>query len=113
MLATKDRLRFACYYAQRMTLAQTGRLLGEHEATVSRQLGRARVAIREAVEHELRTVHHLPDAAIAECFAAVARDSGSLDLGELLGVTEDRRLPPLRTPGKEFALDRSNNGRTP
>ena len=36
-LAATERVRLGCYYAQQMTLAQIGRLLGEHEATVSRQ----------------------------------------------------------------------------
>src|SRR5262245_22772051 len=39
-LEPRDRLRLACYYAQDMTLAQIGRLVGEHEATVSRNLAR-------------------------------------------------------------------------
>lgn len=34
-LAPAERFRIACYYSEQMTLAQTGRLLGEHEATVS------------------------------------------------------------------------------
>ena len=40
-LDPKDRLRLACYYAQGLTLAETGRVLKEHEATVSRQLADA------------------------------------------------------------------------
>src|SRR6187399_1961413 len=67
-LAARDRLRLACYYAQDLTLAQIGRLLGEHEATVSRQLARARKAIRKAVEHQLRSDAGLTDAEIARCF---------------------------------------------
>ncbi len=35
-LAPRDRLRLSAYYAQDLTLAAIGRLLGEHEATVSR-----------------------------------------------------------------------------
>jgi RNA polymerase sigma-70 factor (ECF subfamily) len=52
-LPSRDRLRLACYYAQGLTLAQTGRVLGEHEATTSRQIARARRMIRTAVEREL------------------------------------------------------------
>ena len=33
-LEPRDRLRLACYYGQDLTLAQIGRSLGEHEATV-------------------------------------------------------------------------------
>lgn len=53
-LPPRDRLRLACYYVQELTLAETGRLLGEHEATVSRKLDRTRRAIRDRVEAELR-----------------------------------------------------------
>src|SRR4029450_10971047 len=43
-LAPRDRLRMAWYYVQGLTLAQVGRLLHEHEATVSRRLARTRRA---------------------------------------------------------------------
>jgi len=53
-LAPRDRLRLAYYYAQELTLAQIGRLLGEHEATASRHLERTRRKLREQVERALR-----------------------------------------------------------
>ena len=46
-LEPRDRLRLRCYYAQQLTLAQTGTLLKEHEATTSRQLARTRKIIRD------------------------------------------------------------------
>jgi RNA polymerase sigma factor (sigma-70 family) len=52
-LPAPDRLRLGCYYIQRMTLAAVGRLVGEHEATVSRGLARNRRQIREALETSL------------------------------------------------------------
>jgi RNA polymerase sigma-70 factor (ECF subfamily) len=82
-LDPRDRLRLACYYAQDLTLAQIGRALGEHEATVSRQLGKARKRVREDVERQLREAG-LNDAAIAECLEAVASDPGPLDVADLL-----------------------------
>jgi RNA polymerase sigma-70 factor, ECF subfamily len=82
-LEPRDRLRLACYYAQELTLAQIGRTLGEHEATVSRQLGKARKRVREDVERQLREAG-LNDAAIAECLDAVASDPGPLDVTDLL-----------------------------
>jgi len=82
-LAPRERLRLACYYAQELTLAEIGRALGEHEATVSRQLGKARKHVREDVERQLREAG-LNEGAIAECFAAVADDPGPLDLADLL-----------------------------
>jgi len=82
-LASRERVRLACYYAQGLTLAQIGRTLGEHEATVSRALGKTRQAIRADVERQLREAG-LNHAALTECFASVADDPGTLDLTELL-----------------------------
>ena len=70
---------------QELTLADTGRLLTEHEATVSRQLARTRRAIREEVERQLQEPPGLSEAQIAECFEAASEDAGPLDLGQLLG----------------------------
>jgi RNA polymerase sigma-70 factor (ECF subfamily) len=46
-LEPRDRLRLRLYYGEALTLAKVGRALGEHEATVSRNLDRIRKAIRE------------------------------------------------------------------
>lgn len=99
LLVPKDRLRIACYYAQQMTLARIGRLTGEHEATVSRQLARARSAIRVAITDRLRNTHELSEAAIAECFRSVSDDAGPLDLGELLGPAEALRAAASKETG--------------
>lgn len=88
LLAPRDRLRLACYYAKEMTLAQAGRVLGEHEATVSRQLAKTRHAIRRDVERLLRDEHHLSDGEIARSFECVTDDAGPLDLRELLPAAE-------------------------
>ena len=100
-LAARDRLRLACYYAQELTLAQTGRLLGESEATSSRQLARTRSAIRSAIEHQLKA-EGLNRAEIGECFASVAEDAGPLDLGLVLG--DGGAVAAAR---KKSAVDRS------
>jgi RNA polymerase sigma-70 factor (ECF subfamily) len=84
-LDSRDRLRLGCYYVQDLTLAETGRLLKEHEATVSRQLARTRRSLREDVERQLREDHHLSEAQVAECVASASEDVGPLDLRELLG----------------------------
>ena len=89
-LEARDRLRLGCYYAQDLTLAQTGRLFGEHEATVSRQLARSRRAIREDVEAQLHA-SGLNDHEIARCFACVMEDAGPLDLDEILGTADARK----------------------
>ncbi len=53
-LSPRDRLRLAYYYVQELTLAQIGRILGEHEATTSRHLDRTRRDLRQQVERALR-----------------------------------------------------------
>ena len=82
-LSGRDRLRLGCYYVQDLTLAETGRLLKEHEATVSRQLTRTRRTIREDIERQLRDVEGLNGDQIAECFATAADDPGPIDLNEV------------------------------
>ena len=86
-LDAQDRLRLRCYYAQGMTLAETGRLVGEHEATVSRQLARARRTIRADVEQRLGHAG-LSAAEIERCVEEATEDSGSLDVAVLV---EDRK----------------------
>jgi RNA polymerase sigma-70 factor, ECF subfamily len=83
-LEPRDRLRLACYYAQGLTLAQIGRTLREHEATVSRHLARTRKLVRQDVERQLRR-KGMTEAEISECFASVIDDSGPLDVGDMLG----------------------------
>ena len=82
-LAPRERMRLACYYVQELTLAETGRVMQEHEATVSRQLARTRRAIREDVECWLETAG-LSRPEVAECFASLSADPGPLDLKPLL-----------------------------
>jgi len=91
-LPSRDRLRLACYYAQELTLAETGKLLGEHEASSSRHLARTRRTLRGEIERRLRDQHGLTAAEIADCFAAVSQDPGELDLRQLLR-SEDRKEP--------------------
>ena len=90
-LGARDRLRLGCYYVQELTLAQTGRVLREHEATVSRHLARTRRAIRVDVERQLRVEAGLNDAQIALCFEYVVEDAGPLDLAGMLGSGGERK----------------------
>jgi hypothetical protein len=83
-----------------MTLAQIGRLLHEHEGTVSRHLTRTRRAIRDDVERRLRDGYGLGNREIEECFASVMDDVGAIDLAEMLPAGDDRKKP---------RLDRSTN----
>jgi len=90
-LAPRDRLRLGYYYAEDLTLAQIGRALGEHEATVSRNLAKARREIRADVERQLREGEHMSRTQIDECFAAVVDDARTLDVADLLSSTGSRK----------------------
>lgn len=83
-LTARDRLRLSCYYVQELTLAETGRIMKESEATASRQLARTRQAIRRAVEEQLRNDARLNDEQIKACFASVSEDPGPLDLKQVI-----------------------------
>jgi RNA polymerase sigma-70 factor (ECF subfamily) len=96
-LAPRDRLRLASYYAQNMKLAAIGRMLGEHEASVSRHLTRTRSALRAAVEAHLRSVAGYDESAVSECFRTVAGDSGVIDLDVLLGPGGSRQEAGARS----------------
>ncbi len=83
-LTPRDRLRLGCYYARGMSLAQIGRVMGGHEATVSRQLLRTRREIRAAVEARLQTDYGFSEPEITECFASLSADAETIDLTEWL-----------------------------
>ncbi|HXY24279.1 MAG TPA: RNA polymerase sigma factor [Candidatus Acidoferrum sp.] len=94
----KDRLRL--YYAEEKTLAEIGRVLGEHESSVSRHLDSIRRELRQSVEEILRrgfvaangsaAQPGLSDAEIALCLEYSAENT-ALDL--------DKLLPPSPAPG--------------
>ncbi len=84
-LNATDRRRLELYYARQKTLAEIGRLLGEHESSVSRNLERVRRELRAKVEEHLRVVRPagddspalppMSDAQIALCFQYAAEDA--------------------------------------
>lgn len=90
-LEPRDRLRLRCYYSQGMTLAQIGRVTKEHEATVSRQLGRTRRDLRSDLERRLKDDHGFSPDEIRDCISSVADDAGTLDVGVLLGEDTGRK----------------------
>jgi RNA polymerase sigma-70 factor (ECF subfamily) len=96
-LAPRDRLRLSCYYAQDLKLAAIGRMLHEHEGSVSRHLTRTRQALRAAVEARLRTEYGLTAAVVIVCLRSVAEDPGSIDMADLMETSA----------GKNPARDRS------
>ena len=101
-LDTRDRLRLRCYYAQGLTLADTGRLTRESEATVSRHLAQTRRTIRDDVERRLRAIG-LTDAQIARCVATATADAGPMDVQTILGVESPRKESPVVRSQEEKA----------
>jgi RNA polymerase sigma-70 factor (ECF subfamily) len=87
-LEDADRLRLRLYYGQQLTLAAIGRAMGEHEATVSRRLDRARRLLRRHVEEILEREHGIAGEALLECFATAA-EAPELHLTRLLSRAED------------------------
>ena len=99
-LEPQEKQRLRLYYAEEKTLAEIGRLLGEHESSVSRHLDRVRRDLRKAVEDNLRqgigaangsaVQPGLSDAEIALCFEYSAGET-PIDL--------DKLLPRAKSPG--------------
>jgi RNA polymerase sigma-70 factor len=99
-LQPQEKHRLRLYYAEEKTLAEIGRLLGEHESSVSRHLDRVRRDLRQAVEDILRqgigaangfaVQPGMSDAEIALCFEYSAGDN-PIDLEKL--------LPRSKSPG--------------
>ena len=85
-LEPRDRLRLAYYYSDERTLAEIGRLLGEHEATASRKLERTRRSLRERVDAELREGKQLSEAQVQLCYE-YAREEWPFDLTARLRAT--------------------------
>jgi RNA polymerase sigma-70 factor (ECF subfamily) len=94
-LPPKDRLRLRSYYVSLLTLAEIGRITGEHEATVSRQLSRTRRGLRDAIERHLRQEEQLNEDRISRAFELALEDTGAMDLQQVLSAdrkesTQDR-----------------------
>ena len=84
-LSPDDRLRLSYYYVQDLTLAQTAALIGEHESSASRNLARARTAIRDHVTRTLRRDYRFSDDQIEQCFEYATGD-WPFDLGRMLAL---------------------------
>jgi RNA polymerase sigma-70 factor (ECF subfamily) len=93
-LAAKDRLRLRSYHVTQLTLAEIGRITGEHEATVSRHLTRTRRRLREATERHLREQDRLRAEQITRAFELAVEDPGELDLQQALDTSSDRKESP-------------------
>jgi RNA polymerase sigma-70 factor (ECF subfamily) len=86
-LEPRDRLRLAYYYVEGLTLAEIGRLVGEHEATVSRKLERTRREIRKRVEGAMRQEKKLSAAQLQLCYE-YAQEEWPFDLTRALSPGE-------------------------
>ncbi len=107
-LQPADAERLRMYYADEKKLAEIGRVLGEHESSVSRHLEKARRDLRQAVEEILRsgtwagneavsgapgggkTARGLSGAEIALCVEYAAEDA-SIDLDKLFSGRDSLR----------------------
>jgi RNA polymerase sigma-70 factor (ECF subfamily) len=69
-LPPRERLRLSYYHVQELTLAEVGKLLGEHESTVSRKLDQTRRQLREEIERRLRADHGLSEEDLLACYQA-------------------------------------------
>jgi RNA polymerase sigma-70 factor len=102
-LAARERMILACYYVDQMTLAEIGRLVREHESTVSRQLERLRRELRERVTEFLRRGLSANDGGLAEAplddaqielAFEYALEDWPFDLAQTLSKTEAAAEPP-------------------
>jgi RNA polymerase sigma factor (sigma-70 family) len=105
LLDPRDKERLRLYYADELTLAEIGRLLGEHESSASRNLDRIRREVRSAVESALRNGRAaangsqaepgLSDEEISLCFEYASEDA-PIDLDKFLpsrGPSAERLEP--------------------
>jgi RNA polymerase sigma-70 factor len=102
-LAPRERLMVAAYYVDQLTLAEIGKIVHEHESTVSRQLDRIRRALRERVTEEL--LRDIPssdgqpaelglDRAQVEVAFQYALEDWPFDLSQALSARVPAREPP-------------------
>ncbi len=73
-LAPQDRMRMAYYYRHELSLKEIGRLMNEHESTVSRKLARTRDQLKSEIERRLRDIDRLSQEQIRLCYDFAAGD---------------------------------------
>jgi RNA polymerase sigma factor (sigma-70 family) len=96
--AEKERLRL--YYAEEKTLAEIGRLLGEHESSVSRHLDRVRRDLRQAVEDILRQGLAAANGCAAQLGLSEAEITLCLEYSAANSPIDlDKLLPRSKSPG--------------
>ena len=82
-LAPRDRMRMAYYYRHDLSLKEIGRLMNEHESTVSRRLARTRDQLKVAIERTLHDGGKLSQDQIRLCYDWAAGDL-QIDLSRAL-----------------------------
>ncbi|HEY2525957.1 MAG TPA: sigma factor-like helix-turn-helix DNA-binding protein, partial [Candidatus Binataceae bacterium] len=82
-LAPRDRMRMAYYYRHELSLKEIGRVMDEHESTVSRRLARTRDDLKLAIERMLRDSDKLSQDQIRLCYDFAAGDL-QIDLSRAL-----------------------------
>src|SRR5213082_1716084 len=105
-LSQLDRTRLISYYLKDLTLAEIGKTMNEHEATVSRKLERVRQELRVKVIAVLKSgcaakngvdaKPGLDDAQIQLCFE-YATEAWPFDFSQLLEA-----IPPARSVAKSL-----------
>jgi DNA-directed RNA polymerase specialized sigma24 family protein len=102
-LTPRERMILACYYVDQLTLAEIGRMLHEHESTVSRHLERMRRALRESVTQALqreiparegRLAEPPLDVAQVELVFEYAVEDWPFDLSQTLSASKPGVQPP-------------------
>jgi RNA polymerase sigma-70 factor len=82
-LAPRDRMRMAYYYRHDLSLKEIGRLMDEHESTVSRRLSRTRDQLKQEIERTLHDGDKLSQDQIRLCYDFAAGDL-QIDLARAL-----------------------------
>jgi RNA polymerase sigma-70 factor len=82
-LDPRDRMRLAYYYRHELSLKEIGRLMDEHESSVSRKLARTRDGLKLAVERALAESGGLSSEQISLCYDYAMGDL-PLDLARIL-----------------------------
>jgi RNA polymerase sigma-70 factor (ECF subfamily) len=92
-LEPRDRLIFAHYYYDEMTLKEIGKLFNVHEATVCRWLAKAQKRTRKLVEKSLSKDHNFNRRQVSEAIQIVA-ERADIPIGDYLieRVKSDRQV---------------------
>jgi RNA polymerase sigma-70 factor, ECF subfamily len=90
VLPPRQKLLLDFYYFHALTLREAAALVGVHEATASRELDRARAALRKSLTDILRKEYRLGDEEVRRCFYEAVR--GGLEIEEHLQEPGDETV---------------------